>query len=139
MVDPVDPCHLGAEEGWFMATAIDRRQVERWLSDGVSLHAIARRLSIPWTTFWRRWQRLQQEAAPPVHAEVTELPPRPGPPTRPPQGPPESPPGSPPTGPPAPIQAGLAPGEQSHACIGIPMTGKQYCLRCRCTHFGLAQ
>jgi Sugar transport-related sRNA regulator N-term len=38
------------------------------------------------------------------------------------------------------LQAGaLAPEEQSHACIGIPMTGKQYCPRCRCTHFGLAQ
>jgi hypothetical protein len=63
-----------------MATSINRRQVERWLKQGLSLHQIAERLAIPWTTFWRRWQRLQQEAAPPVHGEVTELPPRPGPP-----------------------------------------------------------
>jgi hypothetical protein len=63
-----------------MATSIDRRQVERWLTQGLSLHKIADRLHIPWTTFWRQWQRLQREAAPPVHGEVTELPPRPGPP-----------------------------------------------------------
>jgi predicted DNA binding CopG/RHH family protein len=63
-----------------MATAIDRRQVERWLREGVSLHAIARRLAIPWTTFWRQWQRLQLETATPVHADITEMPPRSGPP-----------------------------------------------------------
>src|SRR2546428_8104054 len=63
-----------------MATSIDRRQVERWLGEGLSLHQIAQRLSIPWTTFWRRWQRLQQEAAPPVHGEVTEMPAPSGPP-----------------------------------------------------------
>jgi IS30 family transposase len=41
-----------------MATAIDRRQVERWLMQGLSLRQIAQRLGLSWTTFWRQWQRL---------------------------------------------------------------------------------
>jgi IS30 family transposase len=45
-----------------MAAPIERQQVERWLGEGLSLRAIARRLAIPWTTFWRQWQRLQREA-----------------------------------------------------------------------------
>jgi IS30 family transposase len=44
-----------------MARAIDRRQVEQWLAEGLSLRQIARRLGQPTTTFWRQWQRLQQE------------------------------------------------------------------------------
>ena len=63
-----------------MAAPLERRQVERWLAEGRSLRQIAQRLGLSWTTFWRQWQRLQQETTPPVHGEVTELPPRPGPP-----------------------------------------------------------
>jgi hypothetical protein len=91
-VDAVDPQQPGTEEGCFMARAIDRRQVEQWLAEGLSLRAIAQRLGLPTTTFWRQWQRLQQEAATPVPGEVTEMPPRPGPPPRPPEGPPPGPP-----------------------------------------------
>jgi hypothetical protein len=88
-----------------MATPIDRRQVEQWLTEGASLRQIARRLGLPLTTFHRQWQRLQREAATPVLGEVTELPPargmpgqapRPGPPP----GPPIRPPARPPEGPP---------------------------------------
>jgi Helix-turn-helix domain len=68
-----------------MATTIERQQVEQWLAEGLSLRAIAQRLGLPSTTFWRQWQRLQREAATPVQAEVTEMPARPGPPTRPPE------------------------------------------------------
>ncbi len=35
-----------------MATSIDPRQVERWLTQGLSLHKIADRLHLPWTTFF---------------------------------------------------------------------------------------
>jgi AcrR family transcriptional regulator len=87
-----------------MARAIDRHQVEQWLTEGASLRQIARRLGLPLTTFYRRWQRLQREAAPPVSGEVTELPARPGPPPGPParvesrlpEGPPAVHPGLPP-------------------------------------------
>jgi Helix-turn-helix domain len=71
-----------------MARAIDRRQVEQWLAEGLSLRAIAQRLGLPTTTFWRQWQRLQREAAAPVPGAVTEMPARPSPPARPPEGPP---------------------------------------------------
>jgi hypothetical protein len=67
-----------------MATTIDRRQVEQWRAAGLSLRAIASRLGLPLTTFHRQWQRLQREATPPIQAEVTELPARPGPPPSPP-------------------------------------------------------
>src|SRR5262245_33273329 len=63
-----------------MAMSLHRRQVERWLKQGLSLRQIAARLDIPWTTFRRHWHQLQQEASTPVRAEVTEMPPRPGPP-----------------------------------------------------------
>jgi hypothetical protein len=63
-----------------MATSIDRRQVDRWLSEGLSLRQIAGRLGLSWTTFWRQWQRLQLEASPPVHGEVTAMPAPSGPP-----------------------------------------------------------
>jgi predicted ArsR family transcriptional regulator len=63
-----------------MATSLNRRQVERWLKQGLSLRAIAARLDIPWTTFRRHWQALQQEASTPVQADVREMAPRPGPP-----------------------------------------------------------
>jgi hypothetical protein len=104
-VDRVDPHASGAEEGCSMARAIDRRQVERWLAEGLSLRQCAQRLGLPSTTFWRQWQRLQQEAATPIQAEVTELPPRPGPPAGPPTRPPEGPPAQVHTGIPAELQA----------------------------------
>jgi IS30 family transposase len=44
-----------------MAVAINRRQVEQWLTEGLSLRQIAQRLGLPTTTFWRQWQRLQRE------------------------------------------------------------------------------
>jgi AcrR family transcriptional regulator len=67
-----------------MARAIDRRQVEQWLAEGLSLRAIAQRLGLPVTTFWRQWQRLQRAAEAPVPGQVTELQVD----TSPPQGPP---------------------------------------------------
>ena len=36
-----------------MAGAIDRRQVEQWLGEGLSLRQIAQRLGLPLTTCWR--------------------------------------------------------------------------------------
>jgi DNA-binding CsgD family transcriptional regulator len=48
-----------------MAMSLNRRQVERWLKQGLSLRQIAARLDIPWTTFRRHWHQLQQEASPP--------------------------------------------------------------------------
>jgi hypothetical protein len=63
-----------------MAMSLNRRQVERWLKQGLSLRQIAARLDIPWTTFRRHWHQLQQEASPPVQVDVSEMPPRRGPP-----------------------------------------------------------
>jgi hypothetical protein len=63
-----------------MAMSLNRRQVERWLKQGLSLRQIAAHLDIPWTTFRRHWHQLQKETSAPVQANVTELPPRPGPP-----------------------------------------------------------
>ncbi len=87
-----------------MAVSIDRHQVERWLSEGLSLRQIAQRLGLPTTTFWRQWQRLQLEASPPVHAEVTEMPPRSGPPAV-----DTSLPAPMPSGPPAQVHIGVPP------------------------------
>jgi hypothetical protein len=47
----VNPQQSGVEKGWFMATAINPRQVQRLLAQGLSLREIARRLEIP----WKRW------------------------------------------------------------------------------------
>jgi hypothetical protein len=52
-----------------MATSIDRRQVDRWLTQGLSLREIARRLEIPWATFRRHWHQLQQKTSLPVDAQ----------------------------------------------------------------------
>ena len=74
---------------------VDRNEVERWLKPGLSLREIARRLDIPWAMFRRHWQELQAEVSPPVHADITEMPPRPSPPAvdaRPPAQRPPSPP-----------------------------------------------
>ena|SRR6266516_2618737 len=64
-----------------MTTAIDRRQVERWLKQGLSLRAIARRLDIPWATFRRHWHELQQQVRVSLHTPAPEPPLRQGTPT----------------------------------------------------------
>jgi hypothetical protein len=63
-----------------MTTAIDRRQVDRWRKQGLSLRAIARRLDIPWATFRRHWHQLQQQARVSLHTPAPAPAPRQGPP-----------------------------------------------------------
>jgi hypothetical protein len=63
-----------------MTTAIDRRQVDRWRKQGLSLREIARRLDIPWATFRRHWQQLQQQARVSLHPPAPAPSPHQGPP-----------------------------------------------------------